>query len=151
MKNHKNIGFSSNTVPDSLKNRSYQASFQCWGIIGTPVKRHLMAFRWRAHDGPLIVVLGSSLPSLTKKKKKQKKQKKTSKLDPLWQNFLDPRMVNLTWQYELSTYEEVGLGSSLLIFIVVLFVCLFDLILYVPSTIFQLYRDGSSWVEPVLS
>ena len=28
---------------------------------------------------------------------------------------------------------------------------LFDLILYVPSTIFQLYSDGSSWVEPVLS
>ena len=27
----------------------------------------------------------------------------------------------------------------------------FDLILYVPSTIFQLFRDGSSWVEPVLS
>ena len=31
------------------------------------------------------------------------------------------------------------------------FVCLFGLILYVPSTIFQLNRDGSSWVEPVLS
>ena len=29
--------------------------------------------------------------------------------------------------------------------------CLFDLILYVPSTIFQLNRDESSWVEPVLS
>ena len=28
---------------------------------------------------------------------------------------------------------------------------LFDLILYVPSTIFQLCRDGSSWMEPVLS
>ena len=28
---------------------------------------------------------------------------------------------------------------------------LFDLILYVPSTIFQLYRDRSSLVEPVLS
>ena len=28
---------------------------------------------------------------------------------------------------------------------------LFDLILYVPSTIFQLNRGGSSWVEPVLS
>ena len=27
--------------------------------------------------------------------------------------------------------------------------CLFDLILYVPSTIFQLCRDVSSWVEPV--
>ena len=30
-------------------------------------------------------------------------------------------------------------------------VCLFDLILYVPSTIFQLHRDGCSWVKPVLS
>ena len=28
---------------------------------------------------------------------------------------------------------------------------LFDLILYVPSTIFQLNRNRSSWVEPVLS
>ena len=28
---------------------------------------------------------------------------------------------------------------------------LFNLILYVPSTIFQLNRDWSSWVEPVLS
>ena len=28
---------------------------------------------------------------------------------------------------------------------------LFDSILYVPSTIFQLNRDGSSWVETVLS
>ena len=27
----------------------------------------------------------------------------------------------------------------------------FYLILYIPSTISQLYRDGSSWVEPVLS
>ena len=26
--------------------------------------------------------------------------------------------------------------------------CLFDLILYVPSTIYQLNRDGSSWVKP---
>ena len=29
--------------------------------------------------------------------------------------------------------------------------CMFDLIHYVPSTIFQLCRDRSSWVEPVLS
>ena len=29
--------------------------------------------------------------------------------------------------------------------------CLFDLILYVPSTIFQFNSDWSSWVEPVLS
>ena len=31
-----------------------------------------------------------------------------------------------------------------------MFACLFDLILYVPSTIFQLNRDRSFWVEPVL-
>ena len=31
------------------------------------------------------------------------------------------------------------------------YIVLFDLFLYVPSTIFQLCRDGSSWVEPVLS
>ena len=30
-------------------------------------------------------------------------------------------------------------------------ICLIDLILYVPSTILQLNRDGSSCVEPVLS
>ena len=34
-----------------------------------------MAFRWRADGGPLLVVLGSSLPSLTKKKKKKKNNK----------------------------------------------------------------------------
>ena len=28
---------------------------------------------------------------------------------------------------------------------------MFDLILYIPSTIFQLNRDGTPWVEPVLS
>ena len=32
-----------------------------------------------------------------------------------------------------------------------LVVCLFDLILKSKSIIFQLLRDGSSWVEPVLS
>ena len=115
LKNHKIIGFLSNTGSDPLK--SCQASIQYWAIIST-------AFRWQADDGLLIVVFGSSLPSSTKT---------PSKFDFLWQNFLDPRMclikyVNLTWWF-----------------------CLFDLILYVPSTIFQLNRDGSSWVEPVLS
>ena len=31
--------------PDLLKIQSYQASIQCWAIIGMPAKRHLMAFR----------------------------------------------------------------------------------------------------------
>ena len=62
-----NIGFSSNTCPDPLKNRSCEASIQCWAFIGMPAKRHLIAFRRRADDGPLKVGLGSSLPSSTLK------------------------------------------------------------------------------------
>ena len=50
----------------------------------------------------------------------------------------------LLWGKFQSNYKDYELKA-------VTFVCLFDLILYVPSTIFQLYRDGSSWVEPVLS
>ena len=42
-------------------------------------------------------------------------------------------------KYEIVTY---------LICFKTLFICLFDLILYLPSTIFQLNRDRSSWVEP---
>ena len=62
-----NIRFSSNTCLDPLKNRSCEASIQCWAFIGMPAKRHLMAFRWRVDDGPLKVRLGSSLPSSTLK------------------------------------------------------------------------------------
>ena len=62
-----NIWFSSNICPDPLKNRSCEASIQCWAFIGMPAKRHLMTFRWRADDGPLKVGLGSSLPSSTLK------------------------------------------------------------------------------------
>ena len=64
-KNHKSIGFSGNTGPDPLKNRSCEASIQCWAFVGMPAKRHLMAFRWRADDGPLKVGFGSFLPSST--------------------------------------------------------------------------------------
>ena len=67
------------------------------------------------------------------------------------------------WKRELDNHRNVGtilwicpIQSNAFdclphgIFIDKLFF-LFDLILYVPSTIFQLLRDGSSWVEPVLS
>ena len=40
----------------------------------------------------------------------------------------------------LNSFTEVGVPFFL-----------FDLILFVPSTIFQLYRCRSSWIEPVLS
>ena len=56
----KNMGFSSNTGPDPLKTAAAKPAF-----IRMPAKRHVMTFPWRADDGPLIVVLGSSLPSST--------------------------------------------------------------------------------------
>ena len=52
---------------------------------------------------------------------------------------------------EKSKTINIRKGMFLNINCLAIYVCLFDLILYVPSTIFQLNRDGSSWVEPVLS
>ena len=70
LKNHKNIGFLSNTSPDLL--------IQCvQAIIGPSAKRHQMAFRWWADNDSLLVVFCSSLPSSTKK------TKNLPKLDPL--------------------------------------------------------------------
>ena len=66
------------------KSQSYQASTQCWAIISQPAKQHFnvvsLAGQWGSH----LVVLGSSLPSSTKKKR----------CPPwtTWQTFLDPRM-----------------------------------------------------------
>ena len=69
LKNHKKMGFLSNTGPDGSPEKSqlsYQASIQCWAIMGTPVKHHLMVFHWRTHDGLLKVTFGSFLsPSKT--------------------------------------------------------------------------------------
>ena len=48
-------------------------------------------------------------------------------------------------------FIEVRYLSLMSIVKILLAESLFDLILYVPSTIFQLYRDGSSWIESVLS
>ena len=42
----------------------------------------------RADDDPLLVLFGSSLPLI----KTNQKRKKVSELDPLWQNFLEPRL-----------------------------------------------------------
>ena len=39
----------------------------------------------------------------------------------------------------------------IVVVVVVVVIYLFDLILNVLSTIFQLYWDGYSWVDPVLS
>ena len=55
------------------KSRSNQASTHCWATIGPPVKRNFNALRWRADDGPLLVVFGDTLSphQLFKKKRCQ--------------------------------------------------------------------------------
>ena len=49
-----NIGFSSNTCPDPLKNRSCEASIQCWAFIGMPAKP-LAGRWWPAESGTWIL------------------------------------------------------------------------------------------------
>ena len=53
---HKNIGFFSNTGSDLQKN--HKAKRPAFNVGPS-------SSRWRAHDDPLIVVFGSSLPSLS--------------------------------------------------------------------------------------
>ena len=52
LKNHKNIGFRSNTGPDPLKN--HKVTKPAFNV------RSSSAFRWRADDGSILVVLGST-------------------------------------------------------------------------------------------
>ena len=65
------------------KSQGYKASFHCWAIIVTPAKRHLNGSSMLAH---LCWYLDPLFPN---------KKNKTSKLNPLWQNFLDHRMKNI--------------------------------------------------------
>ena len=45
------------------KSQIFQASIQCWAIIGPQRNAIWMAFRWRVDSGLLLVVFGSSLRS----------------------------------------------------------------------------------------
>ena len=68
--NHKNIGFLSKSGPDPLKNhKAIKPVFNVGPSSARQQNAIQMAFRWRADGSPLIVVFGSSLPSLTKKEK----------------------------------------------------------------------------------
>ena len=42
LEKYKNIGFLSKLVRILLKSQGYQSSIQCWAIIGSPAKRHLI-------------------------------------------------------------------------------------------------------------
>ena len=49
------------------KSHRYQASIQCWAIIGPPAKRHVNNDDSLAGCGPLFAVFGSSFSSSLKK------------------------------------------------------------------------------------
>ena len=79
-KKNKNIGFLSNTGLDLLKISKLPSQHSMLGH-----HRHASeTFRWRAGDGPLIVVLGSSLPSSTKNKTKKRCQSWTPSDKTFW-------------------------------------------------------------------
>ena len=70
VKNHKNIGFLSNSGPDPLKN--YEATEPAFNVGPSSARQRnavLIAFGWRADDDPLIVVFGSSHPHQLKTKR----------------------------------------------------------------------------------
>ena len=54
LKNHKIIGFLSNTGPDPQKN--HKATKPAFNVGPSSVRQRNAAFRWRADDGPLLVV-----------------------------------------------------------------------------------------------
>ena len=67
LKNHKNLEFLCNTGPDPLKNhKATKPEFNVGPSSARQRNAILMAFRWGADDGPLLVVFGSSLPSSKK-------------------------------------------------------------------------------------
>ena len=60
-------------------------------------------------------------------------------------------LLQVEWQPVLSPWQNTfSLDYGMQVDIMRCCFCLLDFILYVPSTIFQLNRDGCSWDEPVL-
>ena len=60
---HPHIVFLSNTDSDPLKN--HKSTKSAFNVGPSSVRQRnaiLMAFRWRVHDGPLLMVFGSSHP-----------------------------------------------------------------------------------------
>ena len=78
-RNHKNIGFLSNTGLDPLKN--HKATKQAFNV-GSSSARQRNTFRWWDDDDSLKVVFGSYIPSSTNKKKIKKIKKTLVKVGP---------------------------------------------------------------------
>ena len=86
MKNHKNIGFLSNTGPDPLKIKKLPSQHSMLGHH-PPVPIGKKPFKWRFAGGPMTVCFMCNLDSLSPHKKTNKKRCQSL------ENFLDPHMV----------------------------------------------------------
>ena len=85
LKNHKSLGFLSNSGPDLLKN--YKATKPAFYVGPSSARKRnasLMAFCLWADDGPHIVVFGSSLPSSTKRHYKKVVKSGSPPTKTLW-------------------------------------------------------------------
>ena len=72
LKNHKNIGFLSNTGPDPIKNhKATKPAFKVGPSSARQRNAISMAFRWWADDGPLLVDLDPLSPHQLKTKEKK--------------------------------------------------------------------------------
>ena len=89
--NHKNIGFLINAGPDPLKTTKLPSQHSMLGLHRW--NSVSLAGRWWS----AIVVFGS--PHL-------------SKLDPLWQSFLDPRMLLYLWVWASQHNHRYWLGRQ---------------------------------------
>ena len=74
---HNAIRFLSNTGPYPMK---YPIAFNVWP---SSARKLNAIYRWRADDGPLLLVFGTSLPTSIKTRNEK---------DVVCHNFLDPRM-----------------------------------------------------------
>ena len=82
LKNHKAIGYLSNTSPDPLENQ--KATKPAFNVGPSSAGQCTVSFLLAGHDGPLIVVFGSSLHPSTKKIARVG--------PPLTKKLLDPRV-----------------------------------------------------------
>ena len=82
LKDHKAIGFLIRTAPNPMNDhKAIKPKFNVWPSWARLRNAIKMAFHWRADDGQILVVFGSSLRSSTK-----------TFFSAFWHNFLDPRM-----------------------------------------------------------
>ena len=85
LKNHRNIGFHSNSGPDPLKKHKATKSALNVGPLAARTRNRHLNFKWRFAGGPMLVRILWYLDPLSSQQLKKKKKPQS------W-TLLDPRM-----------------------------------------------------------